>query len=705
MKIEKPIAERDLEAVADLSRALSRARDAPSIGRALVEAVCDRPPIEFALLLEVDDAQAQALGVYGLSQGREVAWAPQLRIELEGPLSGTAAAVKDRQPIVVEDAATSTVVNQRLVERTGVKSIAFVPAVSGERAIGVLVLATLSTRYAFAHDELTLAQALAAEAGLALERSRTEEALSAALARERLGRIDRPGRFAPSSISTPSSRSRRARPDLPSGWGGASSASESPSRHDADRLGVGRARLCRSRERGESSTGDEPRGQRAAHDHDRRHRLGCRARGGHPSGQETLLELGTRSALATPIVVFDRMIGVLGLHRGEPWAWTGEEVALAEAVAREIGLAVHTAEILGENRERLKQQQALVKAAQAVTSELRLELVLQRLVTELTRLVGSESADCYFLDAERGVLRCAAVHGLDSQLVGWEMPADKGLGGQALRTGTAVLSEDFEQLRFEAPHRAYDGFARAIVAPMGWAGEIRGILGVGTRDPSRVYRPRDVEAVEVFASLAGLAVRNAESFEQSARQARIQRGFYRIATILSEPLSQAETLPAIAQAATEALGGDFAAVLLPGPDGVDVAGAYELSPDLAAALGRPVPALAACAEERRPLSSPDRRLRRASRRGARAGRRPTGSRRCSPSRSSTAKPARSSSCSSATSVASPTTTWTSGVISRRRLAERCSAPSCTSPSERRTPFRGSSLAPAAGSPSSSTRAP
>ena len=58
----------------------------------------------------------------------------------------------------------------------------------------------------------------------------------------------------------------------------------------------------------------------------------------------------------------------------------------------------------------------------------------------------------------------------------------------------------------------------------------------------------------------GAGARNAESFEASIRQARVQRGFYRIAALLGEPLSLAETYDATAHAAAEALGGDFAAV-------------------------------------------------------------------------------------------------------------------------------------------------
>ena len=55
------------------------------------------------------------------------------------------------------------------------------------------------------------------------------------------------------------------------------------------------------------------------------------------------------------------MIGVFGLHRSEPGAWSEAEIALAEAVARELGIAIHAAQLLQENAQRLEQQTALLK--------------------------------------------------------------------------------------------------------------------------------------------------------------------------------------------------------------------------------------------------------------------------------------------------------------------------------------------------------
>jgi PAS domain S-box-containing protein len=123
------------------------------------------------------------------------------------------------------------------------------------------------------------------------------------------------------------------------------------------------------------------------------------------------------------------------------------------------------------------------------------------------------------------------------------------------------------------------------------------VLGVGVRDGERTFAADDVELLDAFASLASLALRNAESFAESARQARVQRGFYRIASLLGEPLSVTETHDVAAQAAAEALAADHAAVLMSGAAGFAIVGGHELPPAIRALPIPPVLAQAAIDEQ------------------------------------------------------------------------------------------------------------
>src|SRR6202007_2824935 len=97
----------------------------------------------------------------------------------------------------------------------------------------------------------------------------------------------------------------------------------------------------------------------------------------------------------------------------------------------------------------------------------------------------------------------------------------------------AMIANEYDELVDPVPNDAYDGFTDAIVAPMRWNAGAQGVLGVGRRT-GRPFGPRDADVLEAFAGLASLALRNAETFTRSSRQARVQRGFYRIRALLGQ---------------------------------------------------------------------------------------------------------------------------------------------------------------------------
>jgi PAS domain S-box-containing protein len=599
--------DRELDSVAALVNSLARIQEPVSAARLLLDQVESLLRVEFTALALVTEDGQEATGLLARSGGNDVGWWSDVRLNLSNEPSGIASAYFEAAPVAVYDIESSPLVSRRLAKAANAKSGAFVPLTVEERVIAILVAVTTEERRAFSSDELRLMQALAGEAAIALDRTRSAIELDRALARERLvGKISRRVRsvhdleaitrvaVTETGLALDASRCfiRVADPGEPLQMRAEWCLDElEPLGDSTDRLPVSNlaARELRTvaiADVAQAPELDDP-------------TLGRR---------EILLELGTRSALATPIVVFERMIGILGLHRPRAGSWSAGDVSLAEAVAREVGLALHTARLLEENERRLGEQGALLKAAQVVTSELELDAVLQRLVDEVAQLLRAEAVDCYLLDGDRGVLRCAAVHGLPESIVGFEFSADKGLAGRAMARGRPVHSDEYAQLPRGVPHAAYEGFQSAIVAPMRWSGEIKGMLGVGSRDPEQRFTPAQVDLLDAFANLAALALRNAESFEDRSRQAQVQRGFYRIASVLGEPISLKETLDALAQAAGDALGGASAAVLMPRGDDLRLAGLHGLPGLLVKflenGLGESTGPLPSCARGRRVLAAP-----------------------------------------------------------------------------------------------------
>ena len=157
--------------------------------------------------------------------------------------------------------------------------------------------------------------------------------------------------------------------------------------------------------------------------------------------------------------------------------------------------------------------------------------------------------------------------------------------GEALAGGRPLLRRRFAETERPPPSASYARFAEVMDAPIIVGGRVRGVLGV-CAERAGTFAERQLALLETFAHLASLALRNAEVFAERARQVRVQRGFSQVASLLAQPLSREQTLEAVAQAAGEALGGSFSAVVAPGREGLTLAGGRDLPQSLVAELSR-----------------------------------------------------------------------------------------------------------------------
>jgi PAS domain S-box-containing protein len=531
--------------------------------------------IEAALLFEVEGEhdRVRALASWGVDGAADIV------LDVRDAPGGIASALRERNPHAVYDAASAPGPTGTLARRLGARSLAFVPVVGGGGVPAALVAATTTAPRLFGAHDLERLERIGREAARALERVRTADALADARGRGRLVReiarkvreevdVDAVVRVAveetAAALGVERAFVRLGGPGEPmpiaAEWVAAG----------VERLGDATALPASNLAARERRTVLVPDVREAAE-------LDAHS----PGGRDDLLALGTRAVLATPLVVFDRLIGTFALHHLEPHDWTEGEVELAEAVAGEAAMALHTARLLVENRHRLERQASLLSVAQTLASDLRFESVLRRLVDDVVELVGGDSARCWIFDRDRARLVCRAVYGLPADLVGEEVrlePAE--LAGLA-EEPRARIDRGGEAVR----NPLAPGMDRVIQAPIIWLGELRGILTVGSSAPDHDLDAADLELIEGFAQLAALALHNAESFEAGERQARIQRGFFRVAEALGSPLSLGETFGALARAAAEALGGASAFVLRGETGPLRLAGAYDLPGALETALG------------------------------------------------------------------------------------------------------------------------
>src|SRR3954469_7822193 len=178
--------ERELASLRRIASELARAGDVETVVRTLLDEISTLAEVGFVALTFVSEDQREATGFLARSNGADVPWWRDVHVDLTSEPSGIASVVFEASAFSVYDVAGSTRVSARLAEAVGAKSAAYLPLVSDDRVTAVISVATTDAYRAFSNDDLAAMQALASEATIALERTRSSLALRQALERERL---------------------------------------------------------------------------------------------------------------------------------------------------------------------------------------------------------------------------------------------------------------------------------------------------------------------------------------------------------------------------------------------------------------------------------------------------------------------------------------------------------------------------------------
>jgi PAS domain S-box-containing protein len=282
-------------------------------------------------------------------------------------------------------------------------------------------------------------------------------------------------------------------------------------------------------------------------------------------GRDTLLSLGSRAVLAVPIVIFEELIGVLALHRNTPGSWDDEEIAVTEAVAREIGLAVRVAQLLRENEQRMTQQGSLFRIAALLGESLSLADTLEALAQAANEALGGAFAAV--LMPRGGKLELAAAAGLPPVLVEaleGTLPQSASCLYAAAREGRALASPDVTRDdRFERPwveQAKVAGYRALLAVPASSPrAELFGLVVVFFAG-EREFSDEDLELARHLGDAARGALERSELFEAERTARALSQQLARTGGVLATELDPAAVLEEVVQQASALLGADACAV-------------------------------------------------------------------------------------------------------------------------------------------------
>jgi signal transduction histidine kinase len=292
-------------------------------------------------------------------------------------------------------------------------------------------------------------------------------------------------------------------------------------------------------------------------------------------------EVGLKAGLVLPVVVRSKTVAVLNFFTTHENILDEHFIRLTTTVAGQLGsfilrkysedelfkahqeleerVQARTAELEISN-ERLRQQSALAEAlrdtALALNSTLELPDVLQRILENVKRVVRHETADIMLIEGDWAHVvgsRGYNTHVVTPLSISPIPFRDWPLLRQMVETGQPLVIENIQthpgwiKLGGQEWRVSYAGL------PIRQQDEVIGFLNI-TSVESAFFTPERVEALQIFADQAALAIQNAKLYQESQTLAAMQER-ERLARDLHDAVSQtlfsasvvAEALPRLSQ--------------------------------------------------------------------------------------------------------------------------------------------------------------
>jgi signal transduction histidine kinase len=229
-----------------------------------------------------------------------------------------------------------------------------------------------------------------------------------------------------------------------------------------------------------------------------------------------------RSQIFVPIVAKERVIGALaGVWWHSARDVSESELALLEALASQVGVAVENARLFSENRRQVQELSVLYDLSRAVTGELDRAALVEAIHTHLARVMDVRNMVVLVRDEDAGDI-VVALRILDGARN--DDPPHRytlrGIGlmqfvledGQTLRT--ADYADECVRRRVE-PVGYGLRYTHWLGVPMKAGDHVLGAIAVRNRE--RAYSDADERLLANVADLAALAIRTARLYEERAR--------------------------------------------------------------------------------------------------------------------------------------------------------------------------------------------
>lgn len=229
-----------------------------------------------------------------------------------------------------------------------------------------------------------------------------------------------------------------------------------------------------------------------------------------------------QSWLGVPMIAENRVLGVICVQSYEQAdSYDERHVEMLSTIAAQAAMAVSSAQLYGQARQRAAELAMLNTISAAVGSTLDLDRVLELIVSSVMSLMGSQKSAIFLLDETQGTLRLGASKGLSEEYVlAYErLSLMEGGPAMVLQDEKLLLVADVHSdPRFARSRElaVQEGFRAFAGVPLIVEDEVIGVLATFFSDVHH-FGLAEADLLTTFANQGAAAVANARMYARTQR--------------------------------------------------------------------------------------------------------------------------------------------------------------------------------------------
>ncbi len=224
------------------------------------------------------------------------------------------------------------------------------------------------------------------------------------------------------------------------------------------------------------------------------------------------------SWMGVPMLIQNRVIGMLTADKVEPDFYNGQDAELALAFAGHAAIALENARLVAAARRQAEQLEALRQVSQELIALQDLDTLLQQIVERAIQLLEADNGGVYLYRPERQELEWVVAVGETVKWLGTTLQRGEGLSGKVWDTGAPIIVGNYHSWPGKSPKWA--GLSTSVIGvPIQWGDQFLGVLNVGTEGVEKDrFAPKDATLLAQFAAQAAIAIQNVRLYEQAQQE-------------------------------------------------------------------------------------------------------------------------------------------------------------------------------------------